>query len=292
MNKVIEIKNLSKKIGKKQILTNISFDAYEGDVIGIVGNNGVGKTTLLKLMTGLYKIDEGEILYEGINLKKNYVKAISKVGSLIETPNMYNNLTGKQNLELFKKMFKGIDEETIKNIVEIIQVEKYLGSKFKTYSLGMKERLGIASSLINNPKILILDEPTNGLDPRGIKELRELLTSLKDKVVIISSHMLSEIDNMCNKIIFLNEGKIVKIKDNKSNKKRILFEVDNYSRAKLLIKDYCINEELIVYEEDNIIAKINKILVNNNIKVYRIIEDNDIEKVFMNLTGANNDKTN
>lgn len=292
MNKVIEIKNLSKKIGKKQILTNISFDAYEGDVIGIVGNNGVGKTTLLKLMTGLYKIDEGEILYEGINLKKNYVKAISKVGSLIETPNMYNNLTGKQNLELFKKMFKGIDEETIKNIVEIIQVEKYLGSKFKTYSLGMKERLGIASSLINNPKILILDEPTNGLDPRGIKELRELLTSLKDKVVIISSHMLSEIDNMCNKIIFLNEGKIVKIKDNKSNKKRILFEVDNYSRAKLLIKDYCVNEELIVYEEDNIIAKINKILVNNNIKVYRIIEDNDIEKVFMNLTGANNDKTN
>lgn len=289
MKKIIEVKNISKKIGKKEILKNISFDGYEGDIIGIVGNNGVGKTTLLKVLTGLYKPNSGEIIFDGINLNTNYEKAISKVGSLIETPDLYKHLTGKQNLDIFKRMFKGVDEETIKNIVSLIHIEDALGSKFKTYSLGMKERLGIAQTLINDPKIIILDEPTNGLDPRGIIELRNILESLKDKVVLISSHMLSEIEVLCNKIIFINNGKIINIKEINSKKKKILFEVDDYSKAKLLLKDYEIGEELTLYAEDETISNVNKILVNNNIKVYRIIESNNLENEFLHYTGEKDD---
>lgn len=289
MKKIIEVKNISKKIGKKEILKNISFDGYEGDIIGIVGNNGVGKTTLLKVLTGLYKPNSGEIIFDGINLNNNYEKAISKVGSLIETPDLYKHLTGRQNLDIFKRMFKGVDEETIKNIVSLIHIEDALGSKFKTYSLGMKERLGIAQTLINDPKIIILDEPTNGLDPRGIIELRNILENLKDKVVLISSHMLSEIEVLCNKVIFINNGKIINIKEINSKKKKILFEVDDYSKAKLLLKDYEIGEELTLYAEDETISNVNKILVNNNIKVYRIIESNNLENEFLHYTGEKND---
>lgn len=289
MKKIIEVKNISKKIGKKEILKNISFDGYEGDIIGIVGNNGVGKTTLIKILTGLYKPNTGDIIFDGINLKNDYEKAISNVGSLIETPDLYKHLSGKQNLNMFKRMFKGIDEETIKNIVSLINIEKSLGSKFKTYSLGMKERLGITQTLINNPKIIILDEPTNGLDPRGIIELRKILESLKDKVIIISSHMLSEIETLCNKIIFINEGNIVNIRKNNLKLKKVSFEVNDYSKAKLLLNDYKISEELTFYEDDETISNINKILVNNNIKVYRIMESSNLEKEFLSYTGVQND---
>ena len=212
MKRVIKVRNISKTINKKKILDNINFDIYEGEIVGLVGKNGAGKSTLLKIMTGLYSYDEGEIYYYNYNLKTDYEKAMSIVGTLIENPDMYSNLTGKKNLELFKSMFKGIDEGTIEEIVRIVEMEKYLGKKFKTYSLGMKERLGIASSLINKPKILILDEPTNGLDREGIKKIMKMLKELKDTTIIISSHMLNDIEELCNKIIFINDGKIDSIK--------------------------------------------------------------------------------
>lgn len=245
-------------------------------------------------MTGLYSYDEGEIYYYNYNLKTDYEKAMSIVGTLIENPDMYGNLTGKKNLELFKSMFKGIDEATVEEIVRIVEMEKYLGKKFKTYSLGMKERLGIASSLINKPKILILDEPTNGLDREGIKKIMKMLKELKDTTIIISSHMLNDIEELCNKIIFINDGKIdsIKIKQN-DKKKNIVFEVDDFSKARLIIKDYCINENLEVYESDDTISLINKELVLNNINVYRISETtNNLEKDFFKMIGKYNDKTN
>ena len=289
MKKVIKIRNVSKTIGKKKILDNISFDVYEGDIVGLVGKNGAGKSTLLKVMTGLYSMDEGEIYYYGINLKSDFEKAMSIVGTLIESPDLYKSLSGKKNLELFKTMFKGVDENTIEEIVKIVEMEKYLGKKFKTYSLGMKERLGIASSLINKPKILILDEPTNGLDPVGVKNILKTLKELKNTTIIISSHMLNEIEGLCNKVIFLNDGKIenIKIKEN-NNKKNITFEVDDFSRAKLLINDYCINENLEVYETDETVSQINKELILNNINVYRIYEsEKTIEKEFFNMVHKN-----
>ena len=294
MKRVIKVRNISKTINKKKILDNINFDIYEGEIVGLVGKNGAGKSTLLKIMTGLYSYDEGDIYYYNYNLKTDYEKAMSIVGTLIENPDMYGNLTGKKNLELFKSMFKGIDEGTVEEIVRIVEMEKYLGKKFKTYSLGMKERLGIASSLINKPKILILDEPTNGLDREGIKKIMKMLKELKDTTIIISSHMLNDIEELCNKIIFINDGKIdsIKIKQN-DKKKNIVFEVDDFSKARLIIKDYCINENLEVYESDDTISLINKELVLNDINVYRISETtNNLEKDFFKMIGKYNDKTN
>ena len=294
MKKAIKVRNISKTIGRKKILNNISFDIYENEIVGLVGKNGAGKSTLLKIMTGLYSYDEGEIYYYNYNLKTDYEKAMSIVGTLIENPDMYGNLSGKKNLELFKSMFKGIDEGTVEEIVRIVEMEKYLGKKFKTYSLGMKERLGIASSLINKPKILILDEPTNGLDREGVKNIMKMLKDLKDTTIIISSHMVSDIEELCNKIIFINDGKIdsIKIKQN-DNKKNIIFEVDDFSKARLIIKDYCVNENLEVYETDDTVSLINKELVLNNINVYRISEaTNTLENDFFKMIGKSNDKSN
>ena len=291
MKKSITVRNVSKSINGKKLLDNISFDAYEGEIIGLVGKNGAGKSTLLKIMTGLYKMDEGEILYYNYDLYHDFEKAMSIVGTIIETPDMYESLTGKKNLKLFKTMLKGVDEGTIEEIVKILEMEKYLGKKFKTYSLGMKERLAIASSLINKPKILILDEPTNGLDTEGIKKIMDTLKELKDTTIIISSHMLNEIEELCNKIIFINNGKIQKIKIKENNNKRnVKFEVDDYTKAKLLLNKYCINESLEVYESDETISKLNKRLVQNDINVYRISEKNNkLEEEFFEMLGKDNE---
>lgn len=290
MKKSVSVRNISKRIKNRKVLDNISFDLYEGEIVGLVGANGAGKSTLLKIMTGLYSYDEGEIYYYDLNLKHDFEKAMSIVGTLIENPDLYGNLRGNANLKIFKKMFKNIDESTIEEIVKIVEMEKYLGKKFKTYSLGMKERLAIANALVNKPKILILDEPTNGLDPIGIKKIMKMISDLKDTTVIISSHMLSEIENICDKIIFINNGQIVDIKNIEKGirKKNIMFEVDDFSKARLLIKDYCINEELEVYETDEVISKLNKELIMNNINVYRISESsNNLERDFFKMVNNN-----
>ncbi len=282
----VKVRNISKSINGKKILHNINFDIYEGEIVGLVGPNGAGKSTLLKVMCGLYTIDDGEIKYFDYDLKKDFEKAMSIVGTLIEDPNLYKNLSGSDNLKIFKNMFKGINEETVKEIVRIVEMEKYLGKKFKTYSLGMKERLSIATSLINKPKILILDEPTNGLDPLGVKNIMDMLKNMKDTTIIISSHMLKEIEGICNKIIFINKGRIVdiKIKNEDESRKTVRFEVDDYSKAKLLLKDYLVNEELEIYATDQMISNINKALIANNINVYRIYEDKySLEQEFFNM---------
>ena len=294
MRNSVKVRNVYKSINAKQILTNINFDIYEGEIVGLVGPNGAGKSTLLKVMTGLYSYDKGDIFYYDYNLKDDFEKAMSIIGTLIESPDLYKNISGKNNLKIFKSMFKDVDESTIEEIVKIVEMEKYLGKKFKTYSLGMKERLGIANALINKPKILILDEPTNGLDPVGVKKIFDLLKDMKDTTIIISSHALSEIENICDKIIFINDGKIVDIKmlKNEDEKKNILFEVDDYSKAKLLLNEYCINDNLEVYETDSVISKLNKRLILNDINVYRITENKKtLENEFFDMVNKN-DKVN
>lgn len=289
MEKIIKVRNVNKYIGDRKILDNINFDVYKGEIVGLVGPNGAGKSTLLKIMSGLYSSD-GEIIYDGYDLKKDFEKAMSIVGTLIEYPDMYSNLSGKKNLNIYKSMFNGINDDSINSIVKMVEMETFLKRKFKTYSLGMKERLGIANSLLNKPKILILDEPTNGLDPLGVKKIMKLLKNMGDTTIIISSHMLGEVEDLCSKIIFINDGKIVSIKrnDNNVNKKNVLFEVDDYSRARILLNDYCINEELEVYESDEKISELNKELVLNNINVYRIVEHNkSLEREFFDMVGSN-----
>lgn len=286
MQKAIKVRNISKVINDRKILDNINFDIYEGEVVGLVGPNGAGKSTLLKIMSGLYPIKEGLIEYYGIDLKNNFENALSLVGALIESPDLYKNLSGYDNLELFKSMFKGVDENRIREIVKIVEMEKHLGKKFKTYSLGMKERLGIAASLINKPKILLLDEPTNGLDPIGVNKIMNLLKSMKNTTILISSHMLSEIEKICDKVIFIKNGKIDSIKtiEKTSNKKNVSFEVNDFSKAKIILNDYCINDNLEVYETDETVSMLTKKLILNDIKVYRVSENTDaLKKEFFEM---------
>ncbi len=286
MIKAVSVRNICKTIKGKKILDDINFDVYEGEIVGLVGPNGAGKSTLLKVMTGLYSYDSGEIYYYNYNLKNDFEKAMSIIGSLIEYPDLYYNLSGRKNLEIFRSMFKNVSDETISEIVKIVEMEKCLGRKFKTYSLGMKERLGIASALINRPKILILDEPTNGLDPMGVKKIMNILKNMKGTTILISSHMLGEIDELCDKVIFINGGKVVNIKNKEESgkiKKHVSFVVDDFSKAKILLNKYVVNDELEVYEKDEIISKLNKELIFNNINVYRIFEKNSLENEFFDI---------
>jgi ABC-2 type transport system ATP-binding protein len=211
-NKVLEVNNLSKSFGKRKVLNNIDFDIYEGDIVGLIGPNGAGKTTLIKTILSLYKYDTGSVKICGFDTKTNLEDALSKIGSVIENPDMYKSLTGRKNLRIISLINDIKDEKYIDEMVKFVNLENRIDDKVKKYSLGMKQRLGIACALIKRPKLLILDEPTNGLDPGGIKELRKILKTISEKEnmsILISSHILSEVENICDRIMIINSGKIV-----------------------------------------------------------------------------------
>ncbi len=211
MEEIIKIENLTKKIKHKIILKNISFNVGEGQIVGIVGPNGAGKTTLIKSMLGLYKITKGDIKVCGMSVKKQHNEAMKNIGAIIENPDMYMDLTGKQNLKIYSLIKDANDQDYIKSLIKYMKLENRLNDKIKNYSLGMRQRLGIIQALINKPKLLILDEPTNGLDPIGIRELRNLIVGLKSTgmTILISSHILSEIEKICDKFIMLNDGVVL-----------------------------------------------------------------------------------
>lgn len=283
MKKAITVRNVNKIENGVKVLDDISFDIYEGEIVGLIGG---GKETLIKILSGLNDFDIGQIYYYNYSLTSDFEKAMSIVSTVIEDEDIYKSINSQNNLEMFKIMFKGIDENTIKEIVKIIQMEKLLGRKFKTFSLGMEERLNIASSLISKPKIIILDHPFDKLNFDEIKKVVKTIESMKDVTIVISSNLLNLLDKLCTKLIFIDNGKIVNIKIKESEKKKLVnFEVDDFSKARLLIKDYCVNEELCVYETDEKISLINKKLLSNNIKVYRIYDNGyNLEKEFIDIS--------
>lgn len=209
---VLEVKNLTKKFGKRVILDRVSVTLEEGEVVGLVGPNGAGKSTFIKSILGLYNIDEGDVKICGFDVYKQHRDALSKVGCIVENPDMYQNISGRKNLKICALMNDLPKNTDIDSVVHLVRMESRIDDKVKTYSLGMKQRLGLASALLNHPKLLILDEPINGLDPQGIMELRQIVRDLskKDKMtVLISSHILAEIGQMCDRIIMIDQGKIV-----------------------------------------------------------------------------------
>lgn len=209
---VLEVKNLTKKFGKRVILDQVSVTLEEGEVVGLVGPNGAGKSTFIKSILGLYNIDEGDVKICGFDVYKQHRDALSKVGCIVENPDMYQNISGRKNLKICALMNDLPKNTDIDSVVRLVRMESRIDDKVKTYSLGMKQRLGLASALLNHPKLLILDEPINGLDPQGIMELRQIVRDLskKDKMtVLISSHILAEIGQMCDRIIMIDQGKIV-----------------------------------------------------------------------------------
>lgn len=299
MKKLLECQNISKSFGKKQILKDVSFEINEGDILAFIGPNGSGKTTTIKLILGLQSIDKGQVKINGYDIKKDFTQAINRVGAIVENPDTYMYLTGWQNLQLTANLYKNITKERIKEIVKLVDLEERINDKVSKYSLGMRQRLGIARSLINNPNILILDEPTNGLDPEGIKDLRNLLKKLAKQGmgILISSHNLAELESFCNKVLIIENGVILEssqVKEFKSNNNKYIFKVSN-TNALDIDGIYEVTKNSFSYNADKEkIASIIKYLVNNNIDVYEVYKQElTLEEAFLKKTGGKKDvKTN
>ncbi|MBM7577745.1 ABC transporter ATP-binding protein [Jeotgalibacillus terrae] len=208
---VVELKHVTKKIRSKTIIDDISFNVFSGEVFGFLGPNGAGKTTTIRMIVGLMKLSSGDIIVNGKSVKDDFEGAVQHVGAIVENPEMYKFMSGYKNLIHYSRMYKGISKEKIDEVVKLVGLEKRINDKVKTYSLGMRQRLGIAQSLLHDPKVLILDEPTNGLDPAGIREIRDYIRRLareRDMAVIVSSHLLSEMEMMCDRIGIIQNGKL------------------------------------------------------------------------------------
>ena len=298
MSKVIlECENVSKKINKQMIVEKISFSVKEGEILGFIGPNGSGKTTTIKLILNLYKMDSGYIKINNYDLKKNFKKAISSVGAIIENPDMYMYLSGYENLILISKLYN-IPKSRVEEVIELVGLKSRIHDKVSKYSLGMRQRLGIAQAIIHNPNLLILDEPTNGLDPNGIHDLKKIMKKLAKSgmAIIVSSHILSELESFCTKVCFINNGKIIKkfkIDDlkNFSSAKNYIIELDT-QKANLILADYSyqildrehLKINISTPELNNFIYK----LVINDIQIKEIKKETlSLEDIFIQTVGGN-----
>lgn len=304
MDTVLKTVNLKKAIGKRTIVSEISLELKAGEIFGFLGPNGAGKTTTIRMIVGLSRITEGDIYINDCSIRSDFKKAIRNVGCIVENPELYKYMSGLDNLKMFAKLY-GIDRARVDEVVKTVDLENAIKDKVKTYSLGMKQRLGIAQALLHRPKLLILDEPTNGLDPAGIKAMRELLRSLAEKegiTVFISSHILSEMQQMCDRVGIINHGHIVTVKtvDEILNMTRdggrtaLLIRTNDNAKASELISDLGIANKP---EADGIHVEVAKekvpeivaALAGSGIAVYGMdSKEQSLEDVFMKLTGEEN----
>ncbi|MEW9698905.1 ABC transporter ATP-binding protein [Paenibacillus sp. SI8] len=210
---VLSVKNVKKSIKNKEIIKGISFDVYAGEIFGFLGPNGSGKTTTIRMLVDLIRPTEGSIHICGYDVHREHDQALRHVGCIVENPELYSYLTGWENLEHFAGMLPDVDEKRIAEVVEIVSMDGRIHDKVRTYSLGMRQRLGIAQALLGRPSLLILDEPTNGLDPQGIKEMREFIQRLAEGglSLFVSSHLLSEIQQMCDRVAIISHGEVIKV---------------------------------------------------------------------------------
>ncbi|QCT02641.1 putative bacitracin ABC transporter, ATP-binding protein BcrA [Paenibacillus algicola] len=210
---VLSVNHVKKKIGRKWIIKDVTFDIRAGEVFGFLGPNGAGKTTTIRMLVDLIKPTEGVIKVCGYNVNTQQEQALQYVGSIVENPEMYSYLTGWENLEHFARMQPGVDAARIAEVVDIVGMDKRIHDKVRTYSLGMRQRLGIAQALLGRPRLLILDEPTNGLDPKGIKEMRQFIHRLAAEglAVFVSSHLLSEIQLLCDRVAIISRGSVLAV---------------------------------------------------------------------------------
>lgn len=213
---IVELRQLSKTIGKKKIIDNLNLSLFPGQITGFLGPNGAGKTTTIRMMAGLMKPTSGEVVIEGQTLNDHFEETMSKVGVIVENPEMYKYMSGWKNLLHFARMDKTVTKERIVQVVEQVGMQNRIHEKVASYSLGMRQRLGLAQALLHRPKFLILDEPTNGLDPAGIREFRTYLRKIavEDGVsVFVSSHLLSEIELMCDRIAIIQNGQLIDLRE-------------------------------------------------------------------------------
>lgn len=299
-DKVIEVKGLYKKFKSIVAVDNIDLNVYRGDVFGFLGPNGAGKSTTIRMLLSLIKPNSGSIKIFGLPLEKNRIEILKKIGAIVEKPDFYLYLTAYKNLEILGKL-SGADtsKKKIMELLELVGLEKRYNSKVKTFSHGMKQRLGLAQALLHDPELIILDEPTTGLDPQGMKEIRELIVYLskeKNKTIFLSSHILREVELIATRMIIINKGK-TQVEGTveellNADLMSVSFEVDDVNKAIELInnsqwknfyKSTIKNEINFEMKKENV-AELNKFLNDKNVFVSAVVPVRSLEDYFLKIT--------
>lgn len=293
---ILKVEKLCKKIRKKDILKDVSFEVNEGDILAFIGPNGAGKTTTIKCVLGLQRMSSGQVFINGYDINKDFVHAISKVGALVEEPDVYFYLSGLENLKMQARMYPHVVMDDILRVVELVGLEDRIHDKVSKYSLGMRQRLGIAIALLHSPNLLLLDEPTNGLDPEGIKDLRILLKRLAKSGVgiLISSHNLSELETFCNRVLIISKGEILEessieeIKNLDENKYILKVDDSHACNPYLEENDQILDSHFIeVIRDEEEIAAFIRCLVIHNVSLYEVKKESmSLEEAFMKRSGG------
>ena len=296
-NTVLELKNVSKSFGKRKIIDNISLKVNSGEIFGFLGPNGSGKTTTIKMTLRLIDSDEGEIKVNGFDNRKQFEQAMECIGAIVENPDMYKYMSGIDNLKLHARI-RNIDEKRINEVLEMVGLKDRAKDKVGKYSLGMKQRLGLALTLLHNPKVLILDEPTNGLDPAGIKQLRDILKKISHEenvAVFVSSHILTEMQQMCDRVAVLDNGKIVKIEQITNSKEEKIETIelrikDKTKAIKILKEKFEVDakeekDSLLVTIQTEKVPEVVRELAIEDVGIKAVIpREHNLEEIFFNAT--------
>lgn len=295
--KILEVKNLKKTIGKRDIIKDISFSIEEGEIFGFLGPNGAGKTTTIRMLVGLIKPTSGNISICGYDLQKDTENALKEIGAVVENPELYKYLSGRENLMQIARIRK-VPKEEVNEVIRLVGLENRIDDKVRKYSLGMKQRLGLAASLLSNPKLLILDEPTNGLDPSGIIDFREIVKKAakeRGMSVFISSHILSEVQNLCDRVAFINNGVIKSVESIINNSMETETDIislkilENINLNILSALDYVksvkkIDDKFELIILSNKTPELIKYLVNNNYNIDEVFKlRKGLEQRYMEL---------
>ncbi|MGB2993255.1 MAG: ABC transporter ATP-binding protein [Paenisporosarcina sp.] len=293
---VVELKGLSKTIGKKKIIDNLNLQLFPGQITGFLGPNGAGKTTTIRMMSGLMQPTSGEVVVEGQTLTEHFEETMSKVGVIVENPEMYKYMSGWKNLLHFARMNKSITKERITEVVEQVGMQNRIHEKVSSYSLGMRQRLGLAQALLHRPKFLILDEPTNGLDPAGIREFRTYLRKIADEdgvSVFVSSHLLSEIELICDRIAIIQNGQLIDIREmNQKEETHYYIEAQPLEQARALLVEHGLTVEesglgFITKVEQQQIPAIIQTMVAANLQLFAVQPfRKTLEDQFLEMTGG------
>lgn len=297
-DQILMTNELTKKYKKHTSVDGLNLRIERGQIYGFLGPNGAGKTTTIRMLLGLIKPTKGSVEIFGHNLNKNRLQILQRIGSLVESPTYYGNLTGRENLEAVRRL-RDLPEKRVSEVLEIVRLTKVANRLTKEYSLGMKQRLGIAVALLSNPDLLILDEPTNGLDPSGIQEIRELIKELPEAgmSVLVSSHLLSEIDQMATQVGIINNGKMIfqdSIERLRQKRKPLLkVGVNDVMKANAILKERELKADLqddflwLSQTDPAFVSEINSILVHSGVSVYRLEEvKRTLEDIFLELIGT------
>ncbi len=300
MEKILEVQHLEKTFGAVKAVKDVSFTVYRGDIYGFLGPNGSGKSTTIRMVLNLIKPDGGEVLLFGKRLSENRHEVLSKIGALIERPDFYTYLTAYQNLDILAR-YSGIrhQREKIMELLRIVHLDDRAHDKVKTFSQGMKQRLGIAQTLLHDPDLIILDEPVNGLDPQGIKDMREMIVKLNremNKTLIVSSHILREMELISNRMIVISKGRVVvegevrKLLE--SDRQQLTLVTTDTDKAVQVLRqrfpeiafDRNKLDELQAEVPTDVIPHVNEALVNAGIGVKQLLTRNNLEDFFLQNT--------